>query len=112
MADNCLIEDVNGGKRIPKRRDLAGPQPSMDLVSGLSQCPCGGQDLKGLIRRFGMCSECMVNLLRASQDVVSRWKRLTDEPGWDNCEWDGFAYALGQLKSITHAMIEIPEKAP
>jgi hypothetical protein len=48
------------------------------------------------------------NLLRAAQDVVSAWKRWTDEPGWDNCEWDGFAYALGDLENA----IEIPEKAP
>lgn len=27
MADNCLERDVNGGKVVRKRRDLAGPQP-------------------------------------------------------------------------------------
>lgn len=30
MADNCLVTDVNGGKFVPKRRDLAGPQPGCE----------------------------------------------------------------------------------
>jgi hypothetical protein len=66
MADNCLVEDVNGGKRVPKRRDLAGPQPARNLVSGLAPCPCGGSDLVGLIRHLGRCLACAEHDLKAA----------------------------------------------
>lgn len=74
MADNCLVEDVNGGKRVPKRRDLAGPQPARNLVSGLSPCPCGGQDLKGVIRRFGMCIECVAKELARQTKAAAYYR--------------------------------------
>lgn len=74
MADNCLIQDVNGGKIVPKRRDLAGPQPAKNLVSGLSPCPCGGQDLKGVVSRFGMCLECVAKELERQTKAAAYYR--------------------------------------
>jgi rRNA maturation endonuclease Nob1 len=51
MADNCLIEDVNGGKPVRKRRDLAGPAArrrekisEIDLAIADLQAICNSTD--------------------------------------------------------------------
>ncbi len=54
-------------------------RPPVILKSGLSPCQCCvGEDLKGIIRRLGMCVNCAAKRMRQLEEAIAAALLLSD----------------------------------
>jgi len=79
MADNCLIRDVNGGKLVPRRRDLAGPHkeygPMFGCVELLDSLPMSTDGAGAMRQQLPSCDD-LRRIMQSHPRVVAGYEVL------------------------------------